>query len=59
MSLLLFTVVSYYDPHFLSSTSPEGETVPGWVWLLCGVCMFGAHQLDGVDGKQARRTDSW
>ena len=60
LSFLLFVVLAYYDPNFRSSaaTSLEAETVPQWVWLLGAICTFGAHQLDGCDGKQARRTDS-
>lgn len=32
--------------------------VPGWVWLACAFSHFMAHTLDGIDGKQARRTGS-
>lgn len=55
-SLLIFVVLSYYDPHFISSSG--AKTVPSWVWLLSAFCTFSAHQLDGIDGKQARRTNS-
>ena len=30
--------------------------IPTWVWLYAGVTQFTAHTLDGIDGKQARRT---
>ena len=29
-----------------------------WAWLYVGVAHFIAHTLDGIDGKQARRTNS-
>ena len=53
-----FLTFSYYDYHFYASddTHPEHAAVPDWVWLWAGICMFMAHNLDGIDGKQARRT---
>ena len=35
-----------------------GVPVPGVVWLLVAVLLFLSHTLDGIDGKQARRTGS-
>ena len=29
-----------------------------WAWLYVAVAHFIAHTLDGIDGKQARRTNS-
>ncbi|XP_057314449.1 ethanolaminephosphotransferase 1-like [Hydractinia symbiolongicarpus] len=58
LSVLQFVIVSYYDYHFRSSSNPGYETVPNWVWLIGAFCIFWAHQLDGCDGKQARRTNS-
>jgi len=57
-SLLSFILLSYYDTHFSSSSDINNQTVPQWVWLLSAFCIFAAHQLDGIDGKQARRTNS-
>ena len=34
------------------------DPIPWWVWLYSGVFHFIAHTLDGIDGKQARRTKS-
>ncbi|VBB31105.1 unnamed protein product [Acanthocheilonema viteae] len=31
------------------------RSIPNWVWLLCSICTFLGHTLDGTDGKQARR----
>jgi len=52
-SYLLPTV---YDYDFKSSTLASGSTIPGWAWLLSSVLLFLSHTLDGIDGKQARRT---
>jgi ethanolaminephosphotransferase len=32
--------------------------IPRWLWLVLFVTQFLAHHLDGIDGKQARRTGS-
>jgi len=58
----LFTVanwflLSYYDYYYFSSSSGYPH-IPNWVWLVCAVNHFLAHTLDGIDGKQARRTQS-
>ena|SRR6218665_1188971 len=54
---LLLTV---YDPNFYASSDdyPQYSPIPGFVWILCAVFHFLAHTLDGIDGKQARRTNS-
>lgn len=57
LSLLMFLLLSYYDPNFIS-ISAIGQSVPRWVWLAGAFTIFCAHQLDGIDGKQARRTNS-
>ncbi|CAF3337005.1 unnamed protein product [Rotaria socialis] len=48
-----FVIFSYYDFHFT-----EALALPPWIWLVAAVCQFSSHQLDGMDGKQARRTKS-
>lgn len=53
-------LLTYYDYYFLAS-SDEARTlninpVPSFVWLICGLNLFFAHTLDGIDGKHARRT---
>jgi len=53
LSLLTMLIISYYDPHCLTNTS-----IPSSVWFLAALFTFWAHQLDGTDGKQARRTNS-
>jgi ethanolaminephosphotransferase len=61
----MFTLVNayfltYYDYYFGASSDslPEYEPVPKWVWVACAFSHFMAHTLDGIDGKQARRTGS-
>jgi len=58
----LFTVanwvlLTHYDYYYYASSSGYPH-VPDWVWLACAINHFLAHTLDGIDGKQARRTQS-
>ncbi|XP_026332768.1 ethanolaminephosphotransferase 1-like [Hyposmocoma kahamanoa] len=53
-------LLSYYDYDFTASGKPEGYEAGGremsdWVLTVCGVLLFLAYNLDGVDGKQARK----
>ncbi|XP_075125446.1 ethanolaminephosphotransferase 1 isoform X2 [Leptodactylus fuscus] len=52
-----FFMMAYFDPDFYAS-SPGHVHVPSWVWIVAGILNFTAYTLDGVDGKQARRTNS-
>ncbi|KAG8445922.1 hypothetical protein GDO86_010644 [Hymenochirus boettgeri] len=52
-----FLVMAFFDPDFYAS-APGHHHVPSWVWILAGLLNFTAYTLDGVDGKQARRTNS-
>ncbi|XP_072490044.1 ethanolaminephosphotransferase 1 [Notamacropus eugenii] len=52
-----FLLMAYFDPDFFAS-APGQKHVPGWVWTVVGILNFVAYTLDGVDGKQARRTNS-
>ncbi|KAL7864188.1 hypothetical protein AOLI_G00156080 [Acnodon oligacanthus] len=55
--VLNFVILSVYDYDFYASA--EGHVhVPSWVWIAAGLFNFLAYTLDGVDGKQARRTNS-
>ncbi|XP_026055714.1 ethanolaminephosphotransferase 1 isoform X2 [Carassius auratus] len=55
--VLTFTLLSFFDFDFYASG--KGHThVPSWVWIAAGLFNFLAYTLDGVDGKQARRTNS-
>ncbi|KAI6241416.1 Ethanolaminephosphotransferase 1 [Aphelenchoides fujianensis] len=50
--------VSLLDPLVTANSygNPPEQWLPGWVWIVCAVCTFAGHTLDGTDGKQARRT---
>ena len=56
--LLTAGLITYYDPDFTASSDSISSTraIPNWVWLVCAIFHFLAHTLDGIDGKQARRT---
>lgn len=56
MGCYFFVAFLDYDLTANSPDSPVEKQLPDWVWLLCSVCTFSAHLLDGTDGKQARRT---
>lgn len=58
--VLQFFIFTLYDNYFYASddTHPEYSPLPNWIWLFAACCMFWAHQLDGTDGKQARRTNT-
>uniref|UniRef100_A0A1B6CBA2 Ethanolaminephosphotransferase 1 n=1 Tax=Clastoptera arizonana TaxID=38151 RepID=A0A1B6CBA2_9HEMI len=53
-------LLSIYDYQFYASSSdhPEYPPIPQWVFLVSGVSVFVAYTLDGIDGKQARRTET-
>uniref|UniRef100_A0A8C7A1J5 Ethanolaminephosphotransferase 1 n=1 Tax=Nothoprocta perdicaria TaxID=30464 RepID=A0A8C7A1J5_NOTPE len=52
-----FFLMAYFDPDFYAS-APDHQHVPSGVWVVVGLLNFIAYTLDGVDGKQARRTNS-
>ncbi|GAB1297255.1 Ethanolaminephosphotransferase 1 [Apodemus speciosus] len=66
-----FLLLTYFDPDFYAS-APGHKHVPDWVWIVVGILNFVAYtlvkiqlhrsrensQAYGVDGKQARRTNS-
>ncbi|XP_026564520.1 ethanolaminephosphotransferase 1 isoform X2 [Pseudonaja textilis] len=52
-----FFLMAYFDPDFYAS-APGQKHVPNKVWIIVGLLNFAAYTLDGVDGKQARRTQS-
>ncbi|XP_041357098.1 ethanolaminephosphotransferase 1-like [Gigantopelta aegis] len=58
--LVNFIILTYYDMDFYASSRdhPEYLTIPNWVWLVGALNNFLSHSLDGIDGKQARRTKS-
>ncbi|XP_023721455.1 ethanolaminephosphotransferase 1 isoform X2 [Cryptotermes secundus] len=59
-TVLNFLLLSYYDYNFYASSDehPEFPAVPQWVWAVAALNIFLAYTLDGIDGKQARRTQT-
>jgi len=55
-----WVILAYYDYYYYASSmiTPEYQPIPRWIWLVCAINHFLAHTLDGIDGKQARRTNS-
>ncbi|XP_019852769.1 PREDICTED: ethanolaminephosphotransferase 1-like [Amphimedon queenslandica] len=54
----IFLLFSFYDYSFFATGSSLAGRIPVWVWLYSAVAHFTGHTLDGIDGKQARRTKS-
>ena len=51
-----FGVGVVFDYDYTASTLDSASPIPGWAWILTSVLLFLSHTLDGIDGKQARRT---
>jgi len=47
---------SHHDPLFLKGGM--NDQIESWIWFYGAFAHFMAHTLDGIDGKQARRTGS-
>nr|CAD7454674.1 unnamed protein product [Timema tahoe] len=59
-TVLNFFLFAYYDYDFYASSvkHPEADPIPRWVWLIAAINIFLAYTLDGIDGKQARKTQT-
>ncbi|XP_025833367.1 ethanolaminephosphotransferase 1-like isoform X2 [Agrilus planipennis] len=57
-TLVTFFMFSYEDYEFYASAveKPEVPLIPSWVFIVGAINIFLAYTLDGIDGKQARRT---
>ena len=53
---LHYVVPSVFDYNFTASTLGSSNQIPSLVWFMVGTLLFLSHTLDGIDGKQARRT---
>lgn len=51
LNFLSTAALVYHAPHLV-------ELAPAWCYILAAVCLLAYQTLDGVDGKQARRTGS-
>ncbi|CAK1543549.1 unnamed protein product [Leptosia nina] len=47
-------LLSVYD-YDCTASSIQGRGIPRYIFTVCGVLVFLAYHLDGIDGKQARR----
>ncbi|KPI96782.1 PREDICTED: ethanolaminephosphotransferase 1 [Papilio xuthus] len=58
LTVLNFLLFSYYDYgfHALTEENITNDHIPNWVWAVTAINLFVAYTLDGIDGKQARRT---
>lgn len=54
LTVVNFLLLSYYDYGFNALT--DDNHIPRWVFAISAVNLFLAYTLDGIDGKQARRT---
>ncbi|XP_015117334.1 ethanolaminephosphotransferase 1 [Diachasma alloeum] len=54
-----FLMFSYYDYYFYASSDDHPEPpIPTWIYAFGAFNIFMAYTLDGIDGKQARRTQT-
>ncbi|KAL4716407.1 hypothetical protein ACJJTC_015835 [Scirpophaga incertulas] len=70
LTVLDFILLSYYDYNYDASSTPmsnstsmkilngHNEIIPRPLWYALAVFLFLAYTLDGIDGKQARRTQT-
>ncbi|CAH4037838.1 ethanolaminephosphotransferase 1 [Pieris brassicae] len=58
LTVLNFLLFSYFDYGFnaLTKDNKTDDYIPSWVWAFSAINLFVAYTLDGIDGKQARRT---
>ncbi|XP_028167672.1 ethanolaminephosphotransferase 1-like [Ostrinia furnacalis] len=55
LMVTLVVLLGVFDYECRGPMGEHGVRVPAWVYTACGVCLFLAYNLDGIDGKQARR----
>ncbi|KAL0812058.1 hypothetical protein ABMA28_009448 [Loxostege sticticalis] len=55
LMVALVVLLGLYDYGCHGPLADDGVRVPDWVYTACGVLLFVAYNLDGLDGKQARR----
>jgi len=51
-----YLIPTIYDYDFTASAKDSLHPIPNWAWALMSLLLFASHTLDGIDGKQARRT---
>ncbi|CRL01603.1 CLUMA_CG014202, isoform A [Clunio marinus] len=56
LTVVNFLLIAYYDYDFKAAMQLDNYPIPKWVFLVVSINIFVAYTLDGIDGKQARRT---
>lgn len=57
LTAINYLLIAFYDYGFKAATQIENyPPIPRWVFLFTSVALMVAYTLDGIDGKQARRT---
>lgn len=59
-TVLNFLMFAYYDYYYYGSSDDAADypPIPKWVFFAAAFNIFMAYTLDGIDGKQARRTQT-
>ncbi|KAF7393022.1 hypothetical protein HZH68_010016 [Vespula germanica] len=59
-TVLNFVVFATFDYYFYASSDDHSQysPIPHWVFAIAAFNIFMAYTLDGIDGKQARRTQT-
>lgn len=57
LTVVNFFIFAFYDYGFTAANNiGQNYPIPRWVFLVTAINVFVAYTLDGIDGKQARRT---
>lgn len=56
LTVINYILIAFYDYYFHVANGTEGYQISRWVFIIAGINVFVAYTLDGIDGKQARRT---
>lgn len=57
LTAINYLLIAFYDYGFKAATQIENyPPIPRWVFLVASINVMVAYTLDGIDGKQARRT---
>lgn len=56
LTVFNYLLIGYYDYYFRVANGTEEYYIPRWVFVVAGINVFVAYTLDGIDGKQARKT---
>lgn len=51
-----FLLLTGFDYDYTANQKGSDHPIPSVVWVFVAIFLFLAHTLDGIDGKQARRT---